>query len=396
MQTLLLPSWYPSHSGDVVGVFFRDQALALADAGHKVGVIAPMIRSVRKLGQTCPAPVSYEDDQGITTYRLRRWAALPRVPYGNYWIWRQMANRLLRRYLAEQGKPDIIHAHCAVYAGAVAAKWRDQLQVPLALTEHRSAFARKKYKTWQLRLARRAVQKADACIAVSPSLGDLLSRELGSGPGSWRWIPNVVASRFRHALADNVDEGTRPARILNLALMTENKGQMDLLQAFAAAFPGESQVELWLGGDGPLQPRLEAEVRSLTMQDRIKFLGRVDPDKVPALLKEVDVMAVASHYETFGVVVAEALMAGVPVVATKCGGPECIVEENDGILVPPHSPKALAYALEDIVQRLSDFDANEISKRAYVRFSSPAVAGYLTRLYEHLVAANPRHENTHD
>ena len=388
-HVLLLPSWYPGSPNDVKGVFFRDQALALADAGHRVGVVAPGMRSLRTVGQgsSARAVPEYELDAGIPTYRSRVWAALPRVPYGNYWLWRRAAERLLKRYLVEQGKPDVIHAHAAIYAGAMAADWGERLSIPVVLTEHSSAFARGIFRPWQLRLARKAAQRAAERIAVSPEFARLLGERLGHQSGGWQWIPNIVARRFFGATAARVDrDAFESPRLLNLAGMNNNKGQSDLIQAFANAFPSPSGVELWLGGDGPIRARLQQEAAQAGIADRVSFLGAVPPDEVPGLLAQIDLMVVASHYETFGVVAAEALMAGVPVVATRCGGPECIVGEGDGVLVAPRDPGALAAALAETVERLPSYEPMGIAARANKRFSGPAVARQLGEVYERVLA----------
>jgi len=353
-------------------------------------MIAPGLRSLRTLGRgsRAGAVLEYELDEGIPTYRSRVWAALPRVPYGNYWLWKSAAERLLERYLAEQGKPDLIHAHAAIHGGAVAAEWGKRLGVPVVLTEHSSGFARGVYRGWRLNLARKAARRAAERIAVSPELGRLLREQIGADAGTWQWIPNVVGPRFYGTAAARTADGAGrgAVRLLNLAGMKENKGQSDLIRAFAKAFPAPSAVELYIGGDGPIRERLEAEAKRAEVTDRVWFLGAVPPEEVPSLLSTVDVMVVPSHYETFGVVAAEALMAGVPVLATRCGGPECIVGSGDGLLVPPRDPDALAAALEEMVEQLSDYDPSAIAARAAERFSGPAVARQLGQVYDRVLA----------
>lgn len=392
MHICILPSWYPINKDDVGGVFFRDQALALLEHGHKVGVVAVNMRSLLTVGRRSKNAVGpvYEVDEGIPTYRGQVWAALPRIPYGNYRLWRRTARALLARYVGEQGWPHVVHAHSAIYAGAVAVEWGRQNGIPVVLTEHSTGFARMRYRPWQLSLAEGVAAGADACIAVSPALGELLGEQLPRSRGRWAWVPNVVAARF------NVDEtasnnNERPMRFLNLAIMTEKKGQMDLLAAFTRAFGDTSRsIELWMGGDGPLRNALEARAQELGISDRLRFLGQVPPSDVPALLGQVDVMVVASHYETFGVVAAEALKAGVPVVATRCGGPECIVTEGDGCLVPPGDPHALAGAMAEVADSVGRFDRKAIIKRAKARFSGETVARQLTEVYEDVLARFPR------
>jgi hypothetical protein len=155
MHILLLPSWYPKTSNDVSGVFFRDQALALQNYGHKVGVITPLMRSLRTLGKKNPPEKlpALENDMGILTYRKEQFASLPSLPYGNYWLFKNMAELLFKHYTEDNGKPDILHAHAAVFGGAAASELAAEFDIPLVLTEHSSGFSRKIYANWQLNLA---------------------------------------------------------------------------------------------------------------------------------------------------------------------------------------------------------------------------------------------------
>ena len=385
MHILLLPSWYPDNPQDVSGVFFRDQALALLNHGHKVGVIAPKMRSLRTLLDRRPrSPVpAYELDCGIPTYRKEVFAALPRVPFGNYWLFRRAARDLFKKYVKRFGKPDVLHAHSLIFGGAVAADLAKEYGIPMVLTEHSSGFARNTYADWQLKLAAKGIAGASLCIAVSPSLADILGEQFPFSQDRWHWVPNVVADRFKTPTGARQKRDS--IRFLNLALMTENKGQFDLIEAFHRVTQDNQSTELWLAGDGPIRASLEKKAEEFDISDKVHFLGMVSPKDVPELLSKVDVMVVSSHYETFGVVAAEALMAGVPVIATKCGGPECIVGQGDGLLVPLKNPKALATAMQELVVHLESFDPHLIAKGARERFSSTAVASLLTHEYKRVV-----------
>lgn len=388
MHVLLLPSWYPRTPNDVGGVFFRDQALALHNYGHKVGVITVSMRSLRTWGKGCSSrkPLPFENDNGVFTYRKELFAALPRIPFGNYQLFKNAARKLLRQYVNEHGKPDILHAHAAVFGGAAGAELSKEFGIPLVLTEHSTEFARGGYSGWQLKLAKKAIQGASVCIAVSPSLADLLSGQFPSSKGRWLWVPNVVADRFK--MPKGREGRERSIRFLNIALMTEKKGQLDLLTAFNQLRNAGLDAELWLAGDGPLRSKLEQTAANIGVTGYVRFLGLIAPEQVPALLAEVDVMVVSSHYETFGVVAAEALMAGVPVVATRCGGPECIVEEGDGLLVPPKHPIDLGNAMQRVAENLAGYNPVNIAERANVRFSGAAVAARLTDVYQRLLSSN--------
>ncbi|MDA9366604.1 glycosyltransferase [Pseudomonadales bacterium] len=389
MHILIIPSSYPEDPSGVSGVFFRDQALALYKYGHKVGVISPKLKSLRGVMKfyNQKEPPLFENDEGILTYRLHKYAVLPRVPFGNYWIFRYTAKKLIKQYVTANGMPDIIHAHSVIYAGIVAEEMGRQMDVPVVITEHSTGFARKLYASWQLNMAERTYVKAGACIAVSPELGRLISAQMPLAKISWQWVPNVVADRFNKKKTATYRGGIR---FLNLSLMTKKKGLSDLLCAFKKITDSDISAELWLGGDGPLRKQLEKQVEDLGLKNRVTFLGMVSPDEVPGLFEQVNIMVISSHYETFGVVAAEALMAGVPVVATRCGGPECIVQKNDGILVSPNDPVDLCHGMLTVARNIEDFSANEISERAFSRFSGEVIAQELTHIYDDLVRVNSK------
>lgn len=382
MHILLLPSWYPSSADDVRGVFFRDQAVALRDHGHRVGVIAPFPLAARELAERGRRAMRVQRDpeEAVPTFR-RGYPGFPqRVPQLQHRFFTRAAKDLLRAYVEEHGAPDLIHAHVALHGGVAGVDLAKRLGIPLVLTEHSTGFARSAYNRWQLRLAARALKEATLRIAVSPSLVEQLERTFPETAGLWTCIQNVVANRFTSAPRSSV---TKPSvRFLNLGLMTEKKGQQDLLEAFSLLTADGFRAELWLAGDGPDRVALEQSARDLGLVEQVRFLGMIAPDGVPRLFSEIDVVVVASHYETFGLAAAEALMAGVPVIATRCGGPEHIVDAEDGLIVQVRDPSALAHAMRQIGENLSAYDSERLMARARARFSADAIATRLTEAYE--------------
>ena len=125
-----------------------------------------------------------------------------------------------------------------------------------------------------------------------------------------------------------------------------------MIEAFAKIHAQRPNTKLVLAGKGEMQPQLEARARELGLQDAVQILGRVDHDKVPALINSFDVMVMPSVYEseTFGVAAIEASASGVPVVASRVGGvPEAVLHGQTGLLVPPRDVDALAAACIEMV-----------------------------------------------
>jgi len=125
-----------------------------------------------------------------------------------------------------------------------------------------------------------------------------------------------------------------------------------MLEAFAKIHAARSNTRLVLAGKGEMQAQLEARARELKLEHAVEILGRVDHEKVPALIRSFDIMVMPSVYEseTFGVAAIEASASGVPVVASRVGGvPEAVLDGVTGLLVPPRDVEQLAAACIELI-----------------------------------------------
>ena len=106
---------------------------------------------------------------------------------------------------------------------------------------------------------------------------------------------------------------------------------------------------------------------------------------MPDIMAETDVFILPSFYDSFGIVLIEAMACGVPVVATRCGGPEELVDEVTGRLVQVGEASSLATAIEEVVLRYGEFDPVELRRRAET-FDYRQVAARTLELYESVLA----------
>ncbi len=157
-----------------------------------------------------------------------------------------------------------------------------------------------------------------------------------------------VAARAAAARARRADAG--PLRLLLVARCDPLKDQATVLRAFAACRPQAPAWQLQLVGDGPTRPALEALARELQLGDGVAFLGR--REDIPELLGQADLFALATTAaEGFGIVLAEALAAGLPVLASDV--PACREVLDDGragLLLPAADPGAWARALGPLLR----------------------------------------------
>ncbi len=135
-------------------------------------------------------------------------------------------------------------------------------------------------------------------------------------------------------------------------------------------------------GDGLAKKQCEAFARDLGIENSCEFLGTLTPKEIAGELSRCDLFVLPSRAETFGVVAAEALASGKPVVVTRCGGPEDFVTDETGILVPVDDDQALADAIGKVCSNLGNYSPAKISAFAAKRFSWDAVVNQLTDVYE--------------
>lgn len=388
MHVLIIPSWYPAYPGDVNGCFFREQAIALHKAGCKVGIIYPQHRSLRQWKTIFNGHHSFEtsDDCGVHTYQLHGINWFPRLAEMQRRTWIRACLNLYKKYTKEQGQPDVIHVHSILNAGFVAEKINEKYKIPFIITEHSTAYARNLVTPKEIKSAQRVSEKAEKLIGVSTEFCSLLEKIFQSNK-NWQYIPNIVNESF---FGKNIiKQKNNEFQFINIALASDKKKQSNILHAIALKFKEKKNIKLIIGGDGPELERLRKLANTLGITDQVKFLGKLTRDQVLTAMSQANAFVLSSHYETFGVVVIEALALGLPVVATRCGGPESIVREQDGLLVPVDDIESLGAAMQTIFENFDQYNPERIRQACRERFSEEIIARRLIDIYKEISAGQP-------
>ena len=148
----------------------------------------------------------------------------------------------------------------------------------------------------------------------------------------------------------NSEQTRQPPYILSIASYDKWKGLDTLIRSFGPLLSFDRRLRLLLAGDGPERKQLEQLAESLGLDGQIDFLGWQGRDQIKQLLLNCDVFVLASRWESFGLVLLEALACRKPVVATNVVGiPEVIEDGKNGLLVEADDPIALAAAIRRIL-----------------------------------------------
>jgi glycosyltransferase involved in cell wall biosynthesis len=377
----VVASWYPSVEDPVAGIFIADQVRALA-RHHEVAVIAPDYRGWRRIAASgLGQPMRFENVT-LPVLRPRVLGWLPRNPAFVDPRYTSAIASALGRLAASWGRPDILHAHVVLPAGHAATTVGAAGEIPVVLTEHSGPRSMPLDTAATRRLAQEGYERAARVVAVSDSLAGHL---------------RAIAPRARVTVVGNVVEvdafadvparipsGSEPLRLLFVGLLREVKGVDILLEALRLA-GGDVPIELRLVGRGPLEGALRAQASSLGIASRCSWVGQAGRAEVREHLAWCDALVLPSRSETFGIVVAEALAAGRPVIATRSGGPEYVLGHGDGLLVPVDDAAALAAAILALRDGTLQFDPSVARSRIAARFSPDAIVKQLDAIYDEVL-----------
>lgn len=277
---------------------------------------------------------------------------------------------------AQGGPVDLVHAH--VFTVALHALWlRLRTGKPYVVTEHFSRLLGRDLRWFHLVQAWIGLRAASTVAPVGQSLSQAM-RDRGIR-ARFEVLPNPVqVDEFRPG-----GSGSRRPLLVAVGRLEPNKGFDLLVEAFARLGPSarERFQELHIVGDGPMRDELLALARRRAVEDRVILRGELPRRELAAVMAAAAAFVSSSHVETFSVVAAEALSAGLPVVVTRSGGPEEFVAASMGVVVEPGSVDALVDGIHQVAAMVSDFDGE--AARAFVaqRFSPDALAHRLGSIY---------------
>lgn len=400
MRILYIVSAYSRSGDDVITPWLSETIRRLRGRGVDVEVLAPSYRGLAdQVIDGVPvhrfryAPSGWEDlthDQTAPDRVREKPLYLGLVP--GY----VAAGSLAAARLARSGRFDAVHVHWPIPHGILGLAARRAGGVPLVSTFHGVEL------TWSTRMMpflrpflRHLIRASDAVTANS-SHTERMIREVHDRP--------IVRIPFGSALEPasaaeatprSARLATEPFRLLFVGRLVERKGVTHLLDALAA-LRARRAVELDVVGDGPLRAELATRARELGLGDVVRFPGFLPERELADLFARADAFVLPAvedakgDVEGLGVVLIEALVHGVPVVASESGGIVDIVQhERTGLLVPPGDARALAAAIERLAsdpalrQRL----ARDGLRHAGATFSWDGIIDRLVELYRSLARA---------
>ena len=360
MRVMVISGTYPSERYPTPSIFTHNQVKALQKQGVDISVLEVDVRSIRrrrKLG------FSFEVFDGVPVYRM----AVPcgPVPFIMPLLFKLSAAYAVKRIIKRFGNPDIFHVHFGNTASYIAFLKR-KYRIPMLVNEHSSAVIRGNRKRSIEKLFSIAYSNADAIVAVSNSL-KMRMRELTEK--EIIVVPNVLPAYFTYKQADR----DCAFSFVSVGSFIESKRFDITIRAFSRLHSIYPNTKLKIAGEGVLKEKLCQIARENGVHEKVEFLGVFPNAKLPEIYNSCHCFVLPSMYETFGVVYAEALACGLPVIATKCGGPEDFVDGSNGLLIPVDDLEATVEAMKYVHENYECFDRESISGEIIRKLNEDAI-----------------------
>jgi glycosyltransferase involved in cell wall biosynthesis len=379
MHVLVIPSWYPNANKPLSGISFKEQAEALFKQKIHVGVIAINESPLRYVFNNREVSFDFleQDINGVKTISLlypivNRWKNFRKVVRVN--IFKQ----LFKIYIKKHGEPDLVHLHSFIH-GESALWLKKNYNIPYVVTEHNSGFARGLFGQKELAFAKKVFENASFNIAVSSEFKKLLEKIFKV---KFEYIPNMTDTTFFNIRSKPKNQNE--FKFINIAFLDKKKNQNMLIYAFEKAFKDKPDIKLTIVGNGLEYNNLFNLIKELNMEKQISLYGKANRDEVKKLLQNSDIFVLSSKYETFGVAVVEAMACGLPVVSTKCGGPESIIIDDRLGYLSDLNVNDLSNKILEINQNRDKFNSKYIREYIENNFSEKFVVSKLQEIYREI------------
>lgn len=378
MKVLMIPTWYPNGKDQLMGIYHKEFCEAISK-DPEIDIDMLFVETTR-LSEPFKSLIAKKweviQEKGYKVY-ISRMVNLNKI--STKWQFKRYVKRVekaFQKYLETNSKPDILHAQVTLPAGYATCLIGEKYNIPVVVTEHASHF----YEFFEGENAKYAnyVLEHAYFTSVSKYMLDKLPKDVKRKAV----IPNLVDTE-----AFKLDrKPIKGLRIANVSAFRSGKRIEDLLASIKVIVNQKKidDVKLTIVGDGYLNSYYKNKCHELNIDKYVEFVGRKTKKEITEILNQNNIFVIASRLETFCIPGIEALASGMPVVSTKCSGPEEYIDDKCGKLIDVEDPEGMADAICDIYKNIDKYDVNYLRSVAD-RYSSKNICAQAKKIYKELL-----------
>lgn len=367
---LILPKWYPNATDPQLGIFVQNHA-NLISKEFNTSVI--YILSDPNIKQTFN--IEHTQNKLVNEIRItfKQTIFLKKIrQFIRYKKAQKIGLSLIKNTI------DLVHVQVPIRPALLALKLQRKQSIPFLITEHWSGHLNGEFnqlpKLYQY-IYKIVLSKAALISVVSQPLAKNINQLTKQKAIV---IPNYISNS---KITGNKSKSTNIEIVSVSDLNDSTKNIIGLLKGFKQAVNTNERLHLTIVGDGPDRVKIKQKATELNILNNVSFLGRKTQPEVQKLLHDYDFYVCNSNVETFGMTVAEALMAGKPVICTRCGGPESFVNSNNGLLVDINNEEVLSQAILKMANEFKNYEGSKISTSIKNKFGSETVLDQWRKVY---------------
>lgn len=385
LKVAIVSHTYPTHQAPARATFIKNEARLLADSSQ-VEVYLPSVYSLPFQKQYYRAYQPNEDQLIVHKFS---YISIPRrkLPF----ITRKSLSANLIKAIHPQ-KPDLIHLHWIFPSGMAAPKLK-LAGYPVIITVHGGDWYTNLDNKSLLPLIFDSLEAADGLICVGKQLYNDILEELPQLKNKLYHIPHGIDTSLfkppskKTSSKQQLSWNDGTIHLLCVANLYYEKGVDLLIMSLIKLKSYSCHLHIVSAHqDSNEKNRILDIIQEHNLQDQITFHPQQSQTDLVLYLQAADLLISPSRKEGFGLVVAEAIACGTPVLATRSGGPEEIVTSECGLLVEAGNAKSLSNGLLNILRKLDEYQVKKMHHYIKTNFSVSAKERNLLSVYDDLVS----------
>lgn len=372
---LVIPSLFPRNKTDITGIFTWDY-IESVKAHCQVTVFHMKVFGVPGLHK------SIENEVEVYRYALLSSNSfLKPITALLYFVLIIKSKRIVLKHCS----PNLVHAHGLAICGLLAVLVGNQLKIPVLVTEHSPVKKLGKSNVLML-LAKYVIKRINCFLTVSNDLA-VQFKDASLIPKKSVVTFNPVNTTF--FVPSQTELNTSLKNIIFVSRLVHYKRCDKVVESFLRIFNDHPDWTLTIIGSGPEDEAInKLKINGGIGGSAIRLLGKRTKEEIAKEMQQASFLIHPSEHETFGIVIAEAMSCGLPVIASKYTAPKEYVTEDCGILIDPFSDAEIENSMRKLITSYKNYDSKKIRNKVVENFGFESFGNKLNALYESELKSN--------